>query len=84
MFILLFELRFKQNRGNIFLGEAVMAKAKMPHPNHGKHLCYLNNIGFQVSDPEGYKALVKGGKFFCRVCGRVGAYEKNLCKPAKL
>jgi len=61
-----------------------MAGAKMPHPGHDKHLCYLNNIGYQISNPKEYKALVKGGKFVCRVCGRVAASEKNLCKPVKL
>ncbi|MHC4149644.1 MAG: hypothetical protein ACYSR5_09195 [Planctomycetota bacterium] len=61
-----------------------MAKAKMPHAGHDKHLCYLNNIGYQLSQPKDYKSLVKGGKFLCEVCGRVAAREKNLCKPAKL
>ena len=36
-----------------------MAKEKMPHPGHNKHLCYLNNIGMQLSSPAEYKALVK-------------------------
>jgi len=62
----------------------MMAKIKMPHPNHGQHLCYLSNIGFNLSNPKEYKALVKGGKFLCRVCGRVAASEKNLCKPVSL
>ncbi len=61
-----------------------MAKITMPHPGHEKHLCYLTNIGFQFSKPQAYKALVKNGKFYCRICGRVAANEKNLCKPAKL
>ncbi len=61
-----------------------MAKITMPHPGHGKHLCYLTNIGFQLSNPKEYRALVKNGKFVCRVCGRVAANENNLCKPAKL
>jgi len=61
-----------------------MAKAKMPHPGHDKHLCYLNNLGFQVSFPKEYKALVRNGKFVCKVCGRVAAKETNLCKPVKL
>jgi len=61
-----------------------MAKATMPHPGHGKHLCYLTNLGFQLSNTKGYKALVSNGKFYCKVCGRVAASEKNLCKPAKL
>lgn len=61
-----------------------MAKATMPHSGHDKHLCYLNNLGFQVSNPKQYKALVKNAKFLCKVCGRVAAGEKNLCKPVKL
>jgi len=61
-----------------------MAKSKMPHPGHDKHLCYLNNLGYQVSNPKQYKALVKNGKFLCRICGRVAASEKNLCKPVAL
>lgn len=61
-----------------------MAKATMPHPGHTEHLCYLNNIGLQLSNPGAYKAMVKGGKFVCRLCGRVAVSEKNLCKPAKL
>jgi hypothetical protein len=61
-----------------------MATAKMPHPGHNKHLCYLNNLGFQIGFPKEYKALVKNGKFVCKVCGRVAAMEKNLCKPVKL
>lgn len=61
-----------------------MAKVKMPHPGHDKHLCYLTNIGYQFSSPKDYKALVKNGKFYCRVCGRVAARGSSLCKPAKL
>ena len=61
-----------------------MAQADMPHAGHDKHLCYLNNLGFQISNPKAYKELVKDGKFMCKVCGRVAADEKNLCKPVKL
>jgi hypothetical protein len=61
-----------------------MAKAKMPHPAHEKHLCYLNNLGLQLSDPQAYKKLVKNGKFLCRLCGRVAAQKNNLCKPMAL
>jgi hypothetical protein len=61
-----------------------MAKTVMPHPGHGKHLCYLNNLGFQISNAKEYKALVKDGKFYCKVCGRVAASKTNLCKPVKL
>ena len=61
-----------------------MAKAQMPHPGHDKHLCYLNNLGFQISNAKEYKDLVRDGKFVCKICGRVAAKEANLCKPAKL
>ncbi|MHC4476550.1 MAG: hypothetical protein ACYTEL_12940 [Planctomycetota bacterium] len=61
-----------------------MAKTAMPHPGHGKHLCYLNNLGYQISNPKEYKQLVKGGKYLCKVCGRVALSQQNLCKPVKL
>jgi len=61
-----------------------MDKAKMPHPGHDKHLCYLNNLEFQISNPKEYKDLVRDGKFLCKNCGRVAVSEKNLCKPVKL
>jgi hypothetical protein len=47
-------------------------------------LCYLNNIGFQISNSKEYKELVRNAKFYCKVCGRAAASEKNLCKPVKL
>jgi len=62
----------------------MMATSEMPHAGHDKHLCYLNNLGFQISNPDAYKGLVRDGKFMCKVCGRVAANEKNLCKPVKL
>jgi len=68
----------------LWKGEVPMAKAEMPHPGHDKHLCYLNNLGFQISNPDEYKELVRNGKFMCKVCGRVAAQEKNLCKPVEL
>jgi hypothetical protein len=61
-----------------------MEKAEMPHAGHDKHLCYLNNLGFQISNSEDYNQLVRDGKFVCKICGRVAAKEVNLCKPAKL
>jgi hypothetical protein len=61
-----------------------MTKTKMPHPEHNKHLCYLNNLGFQISNLKEYKALVQNGKFLCKNCGRVATSEKNLCKPVVL
>ena len=61
-----------------------MAGNEMPHPGHDKHLCYLNNLHFQDSNPEEYKDLIREPKFFCKNCGRAAASEKNLCKPVKL
>ena len=61
-----------------------MAKAKMPHPGHDKHLCYLRNIGFIQSNLAEYKELVAEANFICKVCGRVAVDRKNLCKPVKL
>jgi hypothetical protein len=61
-----------------------MYKVKMPHPLHQKHLCYLTNLDFQLSNPSEYKELVKDAKFVCKLCGRAAASEENLCKPAKL
>lgn len=61
-----------------------MEKIQIPHPGHDKHLCYLNNLEYQVSYPEDYKELVRDGKFYCNNCGRVAASEQNLCKPKKL
>ena len=61
-----------------------MANAEMPHAGHDKHLCYLNNLGFQISNPEEYKQLVRDGRFTCKICGRVAADGKNLCKPVEL
>jgi len=61
-----------------------MPKSDMPHVGHDKHLCYLNNIGFQVSNPKEYKELVKNAKYLCKICGRVAISEKNLCKPVAL
>ena len=61
-----------------------MTKTDMPHPEHDKHLCYLNNLRFQTSNPEDYKALIKNAEYYCQNCGRAAASSKNLCKPVKL
>ena len=61
-----------------------MAKAKMPHPSHNKHLCYLTNMNFHLANPKEYKVLLKDAKFMCRVCGRAAASDSNLCKPVKI
>ena len=61
-----------------------MADTKMPHPEHDKHLCYLNNLRFQESYLEDFKALIKNPQYFCQNCGRAAASANNLCKPVKL
>jgi hypothetical protein len=61
-----------------------MTEPKMPHPGHGKHLCYLNNLGFQNSNEKEYKELVKNPEYLCKNCGRIAASQNNLCKPVKL
>ena len=61
-----------------------MAEAKMPHPEHDKHLCYLQNMGYVESNLEDYKTLVRSPNYVCGNCGRAAANEKNLCKPESL
>lgn len=61
-----------------------MIKEEMPHPGHNKHLCYLNNLGFQKSNTEDYKSLVRNPKYMCKNCGRAAADKNNLCKPVSL
>ena len=46
-----------------------MEKAEMPHPGHDKHLCYLSNLGFQISNTNDYKMLV-----------RDSIYEMDCCR----
>jgi hypothetical protein len=80
----LHDRRSKGGENNVQERGIYMAKVEMPHAGHDKHLCYLNNLGFQISNPEEYKELVRDGKFMCKVCGRVAASDKNLCKPVEL
>lgn len=61
-----------------------MDKDNLPHPGHDKHMCYLNNLRFQESNPDDYKKLIRNAEFFCQNCGRAAASSKNLCKPVKL
>ena len=56
----------------------------MPHSGHDEHLCFLQNLGFALQEPEEYKALVRNAKFMCQQCGRAAAKKENLCKPVKL
>lgn len=64
--------------------EENMVEAKMPHPGHEEHLCYLQNVGFLLKNWDDYKKLVKNGKYICRACGRVAESESNLCVPEEL
>lgn len=54
-----------------------MAEAKTFRAGHDKHLCYLNNIGFQISNPRDCKTVVEQGRFLCKVCGRLAAAFAN-------
>ncbi len=61
-----------------------MDTQQMPHPEHDKHLCYLENIGYIKSNLETYKELVRQPQYVCRKCGRAAAGKNRLCKPEKL
>jgi hypothetical protein len=61
-----------------------MADAQMPHEGHKKHLCYLTNLDFQITNPKDYAELVSQPTHFCKVCGRAAADPKSLCKPVKI
>jgi DNA replicative helicase MCM subunit Mcm2 (Cdc46/Mcm family) len=61
-----------------------MAEIKMPHPAHEGHLCFLQNVGYLITNLQEYKKLVKEGRYVCKNCGRVAANEQNLCAPEKL
>lgn len=49
-----------------------------------KTLCELEKEGLIQADFEGYKELVRKGRFVCRRCGRVAHKKKLLCRPEKL
>lgn len=61
-----------------------MEDTKMPHAEHDKHLCYLENMGYVKSSLEDYKGLVRDSKFVCRGCGRTARSDKNLCEADEL
>jgi hypothetical protein len=61
-----------------------METREMPHPKHGDHLCYLENIGYIKDHFEEYKELVRNARYVCRNCGRSAVNEDSLCKPDKL
>ena len=46
-----------------------MGDVKMPHSQHEKHLCFLQNTGHLNHSIEDYKALVKEAKYVCKGCG---------------
>ena len=58
-----------------------MAKLKLPHEGHERHLCFLQNVGYFMVD---YKELVKDPKFMCKKCGRAAVKKEYLCEPEKL
>jgi hypothetical protein len=59
-------------------------KIEMPHPEHEKHLCYLENVGYVKANLDDYKKLVRDAKFVCRQCGRIAAGARNVCDPENL
>jgi hypothetical protein len=61
-----------------------MSEAKMPHPNHEQHLCYLSSTGYLEQVPEAWRELVRKGRYLCRSCGRVAASKESLCLPELL
>ncbi|MFA5553276.1 MAG: hypothetical protein WCZ89_04540 [Phycisphaerae bacterium] len=61
-----------------------MAKIKPPHSGHNKHLCYLVNMGMQQRAQADYAKLVRDAQYMCKICGRVAAKPRNLCKPVKI
>ena len=61
-----------------------MSEAKMPHPNHEQHLCYLSSSGYLEQVPEAWRELVRKGRYLCRSCGRVAASKESLCLPELL
>ncbi|MHC4130422.1 MAG: hypothetical protein ACYSSP_05560 [Planctomycetota bacterium] len=61
-----------------------MAKYKLPHSGHNRHLCYLVNLGCQQRSQKMYEKLVCEPKYFCLQCGRAAGKAKNLCKPFKM
>ncbi len=61
-----------------------MAKIRMLHPFHERHLCFLQNIGLLESSSEAYKKLIRSPKFVCRQCGRAAVRAKNLYEPERL
>jgi hypothetical protein len=56
----------------------------MPHPNHEKHLCYLDETGYIDQFPEAFKELIRGARYMCRACGRSAADKQSLCVPERL
>ena len=61
-----------------------MAEEKMPHPGHGKHLCYLQDKNFHQDNRDEYKTLVSDAQFLCTGCGRTANKAESLCAPEKL
>ncbi len=61
-----------------------MAKIRMLHPFHERHLCFLQNIGLLESSSEACKKLIRSPKFVCRQCGRAAVRAKNLYEPERL
>lgn len=55
---------------------------QMPHIGHHHHLCDMAQRGEITL--EQMKALVRGGQYICKQCGRVAIKASNLCQPSPL
>jgi hypothetical protein len=51
---------------------------------HTEHLCYIISQGFNLTDEQGYQALVEKPAFQCGHCGRTAKSGTNLCVPVGL
>jgi hypothetical protein len=51
---------------------------------HSEHLCYIISQGFNLTDEQGYQALVEKPAFRCGHCGRTAKSAGNLCVPVEL
>jgi hypothetical protein len=66
------------------MGGEISHKIEMPHPEHEKHLSYLEKICCVESHLEDYKKLAKNAKFVCGGCGRASVNMENICYPESL
>jgi len=51
-----------------------------PVPHYNNHLCALADRKQMLT----LARLAKGGKYICKLCGRVAAEEENVCAATEL